>query len=359
MGAKIVDVGLLVQAGINPKNGLPYKLSDKSASKPCLKDEIKKSLRILDEQDAVNRYKWFNLPNGLNGQLLERILYYRFTGSFFYSKELESFYFLPYALNGKLDLYGRMKRVSMLPFNSTSEEAFKAIAGMTREVVYDVIDETSESDINNLCVLLTDYTPQCANVDIPRVSLQEPLLDIMSEAFPLARTSLILNSGIKGVRVNDEDQQTEVQIANETVTTGALNGQAWIPIVGNLDFQELTSGNSLKSGEYLQYMQAVDNQRLANYGLKNGGVFEKDNTYVNTDAVNNIQNNVGLVYNDGLTLRQRFCDIVNSIWDLGIWCEPSECVTGSDNDMDGVIADQQDQSGIPQEQPQEGYSNVE
>jgi hypothetical protein len=29
-----------------------------------------------------------------------------------------------------------------------------------------------------------------------------------------------------------------------------------------------------------------------------------------------------LVYKDGLDRRQRFCDIVNSIWGIGIWCEP-------------------------------------
>lgn len=59
-------------------------------------------------------------------------------------------------------------------------------------------------------------------------------------------------------------------------------------------------------------MQALDNFRLSLYGLKNGGIFEK-NDYVNTVTAGNIQNNVGLVYQDGLTIRQNFCDIVNSI----------------------------------------------
>lgn len=60
-------------------------------------------------------------------------------------------------------------------------------------------------------------------------------------------------------------------------------------------------------------MQSLDNFRLSLYGLKNGGIFEKDSAYVNTITAGNIQNNVGLVYQDGLTLRQKFCDIVNSI----------------------------------------------
>ena len=49
--------------------------------------------------------------------------------------------------------------------------------------------------------------------------------------------------------------------------------------------------------------------------------------------------NVGLVYQDSLTRRQNFCDIVNSIWGLGIWCEPSESVLGIDQNMDGAAYD--------------------
>ena len=63
---------------------------------------------------------------------------------------------------------------------------------------------------------------------------------------------------------------------------------------------------------------------------------------------------VGLIMQDGLSIRQRFCDIVNSYWGLGIWCDVSENVSGADKDMDGELSDQQDQSGANEgDQPQE------
>lgn len=52
--AKLPDVATLFQAGIDPKTGLPLKFS--SGCKAVLKDDIKKFLRLIDEQDAVNRY---------------------------------------------------------------------------------------------------------------------------------------------------------------------------------------------------------------------------------------------------------------------------------------------------------------
>ena len=69
MAAKMTDVNLIIQAGINPKNRLPIK----AGSNPCsYKEDIKRYLRIIDEQDAVNRYKWYNLPCNLTSQKLKK-----------------------------------------------------------------------------------------------------------------------------------------------------------------------------------------------------------------------------------------------------------------------------------------------
>lgn len=53
MGAKLPDIATLVQAGIDPKTGLPLKMG---GQKSALKEDLKKFLRLVDEQDAVNRY---------------------------------------------------------------------------------------------------------------------------------------------------------------------------------------------------------------------------------------------------------------------------------------------------------------
>lgn len=49
----IPDLQTLWQAGINPRTGLPVKFGN---GKFTLKEDIRKQLRIIDEQDAVNRY---------------------------------------------------------------------------------------------------------------------------------------------------------------------------------------------------------------------------------------------------------------------------------------------------------------
>ena len=133
------DLDSYIAAGINPQTGLPIKAGDNSIS--CItKSDIKKQLRILDEQDAVNRFTWYNLPSGLNSRLMERILYYKGQAMFF--KINDTFYFLPYALDGTIDVYGRFTEVTPLPFNGTTKgkdgKELPWIPGLKRKVAYEV-----------------------------------------------------------------------------------------------------------------------------------------------------------------------------------------------------------------------------
>ena len=350
MGAKLPDLVSLVQAGIDPRTGLPRKLI--SSGEGNIKPNIKHLLRIIDEQDAVNRYTWYNLPSGLDGQMIERILYYKGQAMFFYMEATKTFYFLPYALSGTIDVYGRFMGTTPLPFGNGTlgqgpdKEQKPWIEGLVKKPVYEVIEEDypTTEQINESCVLLSDFSKQWSQLITPRQALQDPLLDVMAECIPFLRTALINSTGVNGMRVNDDDQEASARLASQAVKDASLNGEKWIPINAPLELQELGNAKSEQVAEFLEAMQALDNFRLSMYGVDNGGLFQKK-TY-QTDGQNSLNNsNIGLVYQDGLTIRQRFCDIVNSIWDLGIYCEPSETIVGYDIDQDGVVADMQDQSG--------------
>lgn len=95
-GPFMPNLEALISAGIDPRTGLPLKAT--SSCKSDLKAQVKKMLRIIDEQDAVNRYKWYNLPCNLSSQEVERMLYYKGQLCFFYFDQLDEFYFMPYAL---------------------------------------------------------------------------------------------------------------------------------------------------------------------------------------------------------------------------------------------------------------------
>lgn len=348
--ARLYDPSVLIAAGINPKTGLPLRFDD---GKTCVtKGDIKKQLRIVDEQNAVNRFTWYNLPAGLNGRLIERILYYKGQGAFFFLKD--KFYFLPYALDGTIDVYGRFMGITPLPFNGTSDDGGKGkpwIQGLSFEPIYDVelpedwMDKSPEEIIGKLeksCVLLKDYTEQISQTNISRQILNDPILDVMAECFPMMRTALINSTGIQGMRVGNENEAASVYAANSAITRAAMNGDSKVPIVGAVNFQDLANGEVAKSEEFLLAMQSLDNYRLSLYGLDNGGLFQKKSHMLEAEQEMN-GGNVGLVMRDSLQCRQEFCTIVNSLWGLNMWCEPSEVVLGTDLTGDGVAGD--DESG--------------
>lgn len=314
MGAVLPNIEPLIAAGINPKTGLPVKLG---GAKCMLKEDIKKFLRLIDEQDAVNRFVWENLPANITSQELERMIYYKGQLCLFYDKDLEEYYFMPYALDGTIDFYGRYNTIHPVPMTSgTDDKGSKAQAQYLAEkklkCIY-VENQIKEEDKDKCCVLLHDYTKQLAQTILPRVTVNEPLLDVMAECIPFMRTALISGSGIKGVRVNDADQADSVNDASRGLIDAALTGKPWVAMLGNVEFQELTDGAVLKAEEYMQAMQSLDNLRLSGYGIENGGLFSKKAHELQTEADMNA-GPVGLVLQDALEIRQHFCDLANKLF---------------------------------------------
>ena len=349
----LIDPSLYKQAGIDLKTGLPSRMVD---SVDLLRN-MKHILRLIDEQDAVNRYKWYNLPCNISSEELERLLYYKGQLCFFYFKDLDEFYFMPFALDGSIDFYGRYNTIHPVPMSSGTEgtkeeqakrkqieETQRALLSMLKLKVVKAIkslDELKEEDLYESAVILWDYSRQLGQNIVPRRDVNDALLEVIAEIPCYLRTALIASTGIKGMRVADADAKNEVIQASNEVIKCALTGKLATPITSAIEIQELFEGPVGKAQEYLLAMQALENFRLSTYGLENGGLFEKKAHKLEEEQQMN-DSTVGLVYEDGLAIRQNFCNIVNSIWGTAIWCMPSESVTGSDVNGDGYMFDNND-----------------
>ena len=350
-GPRLPDIETLFQAGIDPKTGLPSKFDSDGCG--WRKEGIKTALRIMDEQDAVNRYVWYNLPNNISSQELERLLYYKGQLAFFYFEELDEFYFMPYALDGTIDFYGRFNTIHPVPMaNGTTQDEqeiyknqMELLSKKKLSVVYDFPDIVDYDTITKSCVLLHDYTKQMSQTIISRQVINDPILDVMADCIPFMRTALLSGTGIQGMRVNTQDEQSNVEAASRSVDRAALNGKKWIPIVGTVEFQDMTGGNVMKAQEFMMAMQSLDNFRLSLYGLDSGGLFQKGSHMLQAEQDMNTGNS-GIIMDDGIKIRQRFCDIVNYVWGLGISCEIAEPVMGMDTNGDGKVTTDLDQSGF-------------
>ena len=373
--AKILPLEQYYAAGIDPFTHLPTR-----GAWGTLKNNLKQNFKVMDEQNALNCFTWYNLPGDIDATLIERILYYRGQGMFFYFEPLEKFYFLPFVMtNAKnsrgIDEYGRYIHGTPLPFNGSSvyDEKERFIPGSMFEFKYEVelpedfINEDGTPNLDKMeyvltqsCVMLRDYSPQISQTIISRSQLNDGIIDVMSDMVPFARTALLNGTGVQGLRVENANQYPTAIAASAAVNYAALEGQKWIPIANTMEMQELTGGAIAKGEEYFLALQSLDNLRLSTYGLDNGGLFQKKSHMLAAEQEMNA-GNVGLVMRDRLQQRQQFCDIVNSIWGLGIWCEASEVALGMDKDGDMVAGDNESHNsnanGIHGKEKEEDYND--
>ena len=342
--AKLFDPSLYLQAGLDPKTKLPIKMTS-SADSGNLKNEIKQEIIKNDRQVALNRYKWSNLPKGLTPDIMERVLYYKGQGALFQLKD--TFYFLPYALDGTIDVYGRYTGITPLPFGGGTTDDGKIkpwIDGLKFTPKYEPVDEEITPDIyDNSCVIFRDYSHGISQTITPMCILQDGIIDVIAECIPFAETALVNSTGINGMRVNNPDEAQNVENANRSLKSASLSGKRFIPVVGTqgVDFQELAPGQVAKVEEFLMAMQAFDNFRLGSYGVDNGGLFQKKAHMLEAEQEMNA-GNAGLVLNDGLLIRQWGCICANSIWGTSIWCEIAEPVLGIDKNLDGEVSEEYD-----------------
>lgn len=344
MPANIPQTQLLLMAGINPKTGLPFRINEENKTFSGIKD----ILSIMDEQTAVNRFKWGLLPVQLTSQELERFVYQKGQLALFYLKELEEFFILPFALSGTLDAYGRYNYIRPVPLSSGARDEGKSplaeyLSKKVFKVVHDVLLEAPTIEqLENSAVILWDYSKQTSENIISRQVINSPLIESMAELIPYMQTTLLKGTGVEGVKVGSAEEYVNVEEMACGIKQAARAGKPYVAVQGKdaVDMQELAAGNPIKAEEYMLAFQALDNIRLSTYGIKNGGVFEKKAHMLEAEANMNTPS-VDVIFQDSLNQRIRFCNIANSIWDLDMYVEPSEAILKADINGDGVAYDRQ------------------
>jgi hypothetical protein len=353
----VIDVETLIAAGIDPKTGLPLKES----SSATLKENVMKLLRLNDEQLFVNRFTWHSLPRGLDSQEIERLLYYRGEICIFWNKTLNKFFATPFAPKGPFDYWGRPMMAKPVPFGTGNAQDDKAkptplmewFSTLNLKILWEkpLIEDLIEnpSMLEECCVVVQDYTPQRSAKILSRQVINDGIIDLESYMLPYMRTALLNATGIKGMRVNNDDEAYSVIEASRSVNDAACRGEQFVPMTATQEFQEFTNGTSVRAEEFLLAMQAVDNIRVGSLGLDQGGIFEKAAHKLETEA-EMATSNTALILTDSLIQRQKRADIMTALWGIPVSVTVSEPSQSVDLNGDGIIAGETDEESMEVEE---------
>lgn len=281
---------IMIDTSLIEKTGLlnlfkAYLKGSKGNSKSNLMEEMRILLRLNDESDAIGRFNWIDIAEGIEmtSDDIERLLYFRGQLIFFYNANNSKYMITPFAGSG-IKFNGKFSKATPVPIALESEvDNYEAQKQLLEDIELTILYEIpSAEELEKIggkekcCVIIRDYPPQLnSNNIIARYTINDPLLTIEAEIFPTARTARFLATGVKGLRINDESEVDNVNDANSKLEDAVLSGDAYIPITGKADFQDLQTGQATKGEDYMLALQTLENFRLSTYGIENGGLFNK------------------------------------------------------------------------------------
>lgn len=293
---------------------------------------------IMREQnfiETIERYMWTNIPFGLTQDIIERILFLRGKGIFYFNDKIEKFQFLPFALNGTIDEYGRYLKCNTLPFTGVTDESSKEkstykskkpqqLVYEDLEIVYDLpYNMEMLKDIQNKKVkgiILNDNSLRISQQPIIRSNYVKPILHIMATLIQIINTAMYGSADHNLIQVENESEYSSIKKQIEAINNDILSGRRFTPIAGTLPITPLKTSNTANLEGLFGTFNSLTNFLKSITGVANAGVFDKKAHLLQEEQRLNGSNSDDIYYN-GLRLRQEFCLMVQAYYNYPIWCE--------------------------------------
>lgn len=312
---------------------------------------------IMREQNMIEtleRYMWTNVPPGLTQDLIERLLFFRGKGVFYFNDKVEKFQFLPFALNGVIDEYGRFTKCNTLPFTGVDEVEEKNGKKKSKkplnavyedlEIVYDLPynEEMIKSirDRKIVGIILNDNSLAVSQQPVIRSNYVKPVLHMMSTLMQIINTAMYGNADHNLIQVENESELDSINQQIAAINFDILRGRRFTPIVGKLPITPIKTSNTANLEGLFGTFNSLSNFLKSITGVANAGVFDKKAHLLQEEQKLNGSNSDDIYYN-GLRLRQEFCLLVQAYYGYPVWCESKRAMSEvqSQNMMTGETTD--------------------
>lgn len=312
---------------------------------------------IMREQNMIEtleRYMWTNVPPGLTQDLIERLLFFRGKGVFYFNDKVEKFQFLPFALNGVIDEYGRFTKCNTLPFTGVDEVEEKNGKKKSKkplnavyedlEIVYDLPynEEMIKSirDRKIVGIILNDNSLAVSQQPVIRSNYVKPVLHMMATLMQIINTAMYGNADHNLIQVENESELDSINQQIAAINFDILRGRRFTPIVGKLPITPIKTSNTANLEGLFGTFNSLSNFLKSITGIANAGVFDKKAHLLQEEQKLNGSNSDDIYYN-GLRLRQEFCLLVQAYYGYPVWCESKRAMSEvqSQNMMTGETTD--------------------
>lgn len=302
-------------------------------------DSLYQIMRNHNRIETLERYMWLNVPFGLTQDIIERVLFFRGKGIFYFNDEVDKFQFLPFALNGTIDEYGRYIRCNTLPFTGVDEEEKDSKnKKKERRLIYENLDIVYDLPYNaemmkmvkekkTVGIILNDNSLGLTQQPIIRSNYVKPILHLMSTLMQIINTAMYGCADHSLIQVENESEIASINNQINAINFDILKGRRFTPIAGTLPIQPLKTSNTANLEGLFNTFNSLSNFLKSITGIANPGVFDKKAHLLQEEQQLN-GSNADDVYYNGLRLRQEFCMMIQAYYNYPIWCESKRGMSG-------------------------------
>lgn len=336
------DTDSFVNAGIVPaKSVLKYGNAidqNGNAVSPDLKklelqyDSLFTIMREQNKIETLERYMWTNIPFGLTQDLIERILFLRGKAVFYFNDKVDKFQFLPYALNGTIDEYGRYTACNTFPFTGVdTDNKNKSKKKKTQDLIYEDLNLVYDlpyseemlkgiKENKTVGIILNDSSLMISQQPIIRFNYVKPILHIMSTLIQIINTAMYGSADHNTIQVENASEYDSINKQINAINNDILSGKRFTPVISSLTITPIKTSSSHDLVGLFNTFNSLNNLLKSITGISNAGVFDKSAHLLQSEQKLNGSNADDIYYN-GLRQRQEFCMMVQAYYNYPIWCE--------------------------------------
>lgn len=268
-------------------------------------------IKTTDRIQNVNRFRWYNLPNAIDGLDIETMLYSR--GAICCFKEDDEIIFSPFTLSGELDIKGNLYNIQPVLLNGETLSYKKRC--YNKNMGFD-FDEDS-------CIIIKDYT---GCIEKEKIVSRETL-NITTTINDEVKTYKILLYNIllsikKMIAICENEDQRKVVIKQAGLLLDPTQ-----PIIAMSNGQKLTDKieitqfvDKVEVDDLTRAIDFYNKTRRLNNGIPSPDTFEKKERMI-TDEIKNAGVYSNLILSDGLQNRMRACNWINECMGTNIAVE--------------------------------------
>ena len=302
-------------------------------------DSLYAIMREQNKNETLERYMWLNLPYGLTQDLIERVLFYRGKGVLYYNDNVGKFQFLPFALNGRIDEYGRYMRVNTLPFTGVTEENEKK---KEKRLVYEELDIVYDLPYNEetlslarsgkpVGIIINDSSLAVSQQPIIRSNYVQPVLRMLATLMQIINTAMFGNADHSLVQVENEGELDEINRAIEAINQDILKGKRFTPVAGTFPITPIKTSNTANLEGLFGCFNSLTNFLKSITGVANAGVFDKKAHLLQEEQKLNGSNSDDIYYN-GLRMRQEACLLIQAYYGYPVWCSSKRAMSEAEEE---------------------------